>query len=483
MTPTTPRILVAEDEGITAWDIELSLRELGFEVVALVDTAEAAVEVALATKPDLVLMDIHLRSARDGISAADTIRAELGVPVVYLTAQRDPATVDRAKATDPYAYLLKPFQPPELQTAVEMALRRHRVERSLRERERFVVTTLRSLLDGVVATGPDGAVTLVNPEAERLLRRPESALVGLDLPTAVPLFQEWSDERIALGGGEQPTSVPNARLLVDGVMTPVSAVASPVVDGRERLGTVVVLRDLTLERSLQRQVEVSARLAMFGTLTAGVAHEVNNPLAAVVGNLHFALAALQDPEPPSDEVVRSLHDALEGAGRITDIVDALRTFGHVRSPVRARVQLESVVEGAVRIALAATRGRVPVEVAGAAPVVGGDAGRLCQLVVNLVVNAVQATLDCGRSAPVVVALGADGDVATIEVTDAGRGIDPASLPHVFEPFFTTREPGAGMGLGLSVAHGIVASHDGTIDVRSEVGAGTTFTVRLPRAPG
>jgi signal transduction histidine kinase len=261
---------------------------------------------------------------------------------------------------------------------------------------------------------------------------------------------------------------------------------------------LVTLVDLTEARALQAQLALASRLAAMGTLVAGVAHEVNNPLTAELADQGIALelarevrARLQGSEPIDrqaeagvlSEAIEALEEAQEGGQRISRIVKNLTTFGRP-DPTRKRVRLGAVVAEAMRwlpasVAQAAT---VQVEDAGA-PEVAASVGQLEQVVVNLITNAARA-IPPERRGLVIVRLGpGESGTSRLEVIDDGRGIEPALMERIFEPFFTTRPagPGRGMGLGLAICHAIVTAHGGTLSVTSQVGRGSTFRVELPAA--
>src|ERR1041384_1997666 len=153
------RILAVEDEALIAEELRERLERTGMRVVGTADSADAAVAAAIQTRPDLVLMDIQIHGLRDGVEAADEIRQHIDVPVVYLTAHSDRATLDRAKRTAPFGYVLKPFRERELLIAIEMASHRYTLEQRLRESERKYVATLASIGDGVIATDLDRHIT------------------------------------------------------------------------------------------------------------------------------------------------------------------------------------------------------------------------------------------------------------------------------------------------------------------------------------
>ena len=160
------RVLVVEDEAIIARAIQSELRNLGYAVPETASSGEEALRKAEANHPDVVLMDIVLQGELDGIETARRLRSRFDVPVVYLSAFQDPATLDRAKATEPYGYLLKPYEEKELHTTIEIALHKHRVENQLRQTRQWLATILANIDDAIVATDQDGRIRFVNQAVE-----------------------------------------------------------------------------------------------------------------------------------------------------------------------------------------------------------------------------------------------------------------------------------------------------------------------------
>jgi len=274
----------------------------------------------------------------------------------------------------------------------------------------------------------------------------------------------------------------------------------PVVDeaGQVVLG-LAMSEDVTDRLALQSRLAVASRLAAVGTLVAGVAHEINNPLAAVLADQGLALEILRDASrrlraaDPLDReaearaleaAAEAMREAQEGGQRIARVVKNLTAFGRP-DPERTRVRLIDVVADAMRWlpATVAKVARLQVE-DGGAPDVMASAGQLGQVLVNLVTNAAHAIPATRRGLIVIRTSLAAGGGARLEVKDDGAGIAPEILDRVFEPFFTTHRTGAGkgMGLGLAIAHAIVTAHGGTLAVESTPGQGTTFRVELPPAP-
>ena len=162
------KILVVEDESIVARDIRNMLAGLGYEVTAVVSGARAAIQKAQETGPDIVLMDVMLHGDITGVEAAEQIYTNFSIPVVYLTAYADSTTVQQAKKTEPFGYIIKPFEERELQTTIEIALYKYKMQMELKDRERWLSTILKSIGDGVIATNKNGAITFMNPLAETL---------------------------------------------------------------------------------------------------------------------------------------------------------------------------------------------------------------------------------------------------------------------------------------------------------------------------
>jgi len=156
---TTNRILVVEDESIIGMELQFRLQDIGYDVLEVVPSGERAIEVALAQKPDLILMDIHLEGDMDGIAATEAILARQDVPIIFLTAHTDEDTLERAKNSTPHGYLVKPFQEKELDIAIQMALAKHKMERKLRESEERLRLVIESGDDIISVHDLDGTVT------------------------------------------------------------------------------------------------------------------------------------------------------------------------------------------------------------------------------------------------------------------------------------------------------------------------------------
>lgn len=258
----------------------------------------------------------------------------------------------------------------------------------------------------------------------------------------------------------------------------------------EELAILAAVRDLAGRRIVQSQLVHTDRLAAVGTLAAGVAHEINNPLAYVLLNLQYLIREVPKLSSGSDRVghlMERLREARHGAERVVSIVKDLKTFSKVDEEQLGPVDLRRVLMSAIKVARTQLldRGQI-VEVFADVPAAYGHSARLEQVFLNLLINAIQALPSSNpESNRIVVRLREErrgSHVAlVVEVTDTGAGISPENLDRVFDPFFTTKPVGLGTGLGLPICHSIVTRMGGGIRVESNVGRGTTFFVSLPVA--
>ena len=266
-------ILIVEDEAIVAADLAGKLGRLGYDVVGCAVRGEEGVELAGRLLPALVIMDIRLKGSMDGIEAAEAIGRKVDIPIIYLTAHSDAATLARAKVTGPFGYVLKPFEERELATAIEMALYRHRSDREVRDQREWLKVTLSSIGDAVVTCDTEGRVTFLNPVAEELTGWTTEEAEERSIQEVFRLINEQTHEPmedpVALVMREgRPTTLANHTALVtkDGREIPIEDSASPILDARGRvIGAVLVFHDVTEKRRAQealRESEARFRLAL-----------------------------------------------------------------------------------------------------------------------------------------------------------------------------------------------------------------------------
>lgn len=613
------RILVVEDEILVAKDLEATLTKLGFEVCALCRTGEEALSAMQRFRPDVVLMDIQLEQGMDGVETATRLQAEHRAPVVFLTAYADDATLARARAAQPYGYLLKPFHQSELRSVVELAYARHAALVTLQTSEDRFVSTLRSMAEGVISTDMLGVINFLNPVAEQLtgwtaaeaIGRPLNEVFRVALPNGealdtpglaahprtrtilltdregnpvhiednttpirdadgslsgiVVLFRRRGPDSdsaapaapVTLNDAIGSSPFPNLAGIVGSIADPLLALdadwritylnalaANVLQDRREAIlgqvlwdilppslhrlyyhefstalthqtassfeleheskrawyevqlypfgqGLLVLMRDITSRKQAEQQQDKLEKLESLGLLARGFAHDFNNLLTVLLGNLSLAEMQLEPEAPGRSEITAARQASLQAQ----NLVQQLLTFARGGVPIRQPTDLTRLVrewfaEWPRRAGL-----DYQLEAPGTACPAGVDRHQIRRLLGNLVRNAEQAQPQGGTIILRLLRWGTKlppGNDApepqtnpaflTIEVADTGEGIDADTLPHVFEPYFTTRGEANATGLGLTVCESITKAHGGTLAIDSPPGLGTTLRVTLPAMP-
>ncbi len=351
-----------------------------------------------------------------------------------------------------------------------------------------------SLADAVVIVGSCGTVLDWSAGAEKLLGWSKAEAVGRRPGALLHGSDHERLERVLVAcahGGARHAEELTLRGK-SGSDIPVEMVAAPLVARQddEFVACVAIFRDLRERKRLQARLQIAERLASLGTLAAGVAHEINNPLSFVASNLDYVSRQLAGAGEALGslraDVAEALADSRKGAERIASIVHDLQAFsGKERPGASDEVDPIAALEFALRMAASRIRHRARlVRDLNPVPWVLGGETRLGQVFLNLLVNATQA-IEPGRAGESHIRVSSRFDPAThrvvVEVADEGAGIPPDVLPRIFEPFFTTKGVGTGTGLGLFVCQGIVTELGGELTVESELGKGTTFRVLLPAA--
>jgi PAS domain S-box-containing protein len=376
---------------------------------------------------------------------------------------------------------------------------RRSVEHELSE---GLATTLDSIGDGVIATDGTGTILRMNPVAAKLTgwtfaeakgRRPAEVLILVNSDTRA-MVENPMDRTLREGVA---VALAKHTLLVrpDGTEIPIADSCAPIKarDGTVS-GIVLVFRDLTAQRDaeavqakVQKQLVFADRMAAVGTLAAGAAHEINNPLTYIAANLDTAIEEVRGMRGEASlrqmkELEEMLMEAHEGVSRIAKIVRGLKTFSRIDEERSRVIDVVPAIELAINVTSNEIRHRARlVKEYGELPFVEADSARLAQVVINLLINASHAFSEGDMLANEIriVTWTDAGGRAVVEIHDTGPGIPAALLSRVFDPFFTTKPLGVGTGLGLAISHNIVAAMGGEISVRSEAGRGTIARVTLP----
>jgi PAS domain S-box-containing protein len=326
-------VWIVEDESIVAMDLKARLLKMGYSVAGISGYAEEAIEEICLNPPDIVLMDIVLKGSMDGIEAAAIIREELEIPVVYLTAYSEDGTISRAKVTEPYGYILKPFMERDLRIAIEIALYKSMMERRLRASERWLKSTMQSMGEGIIATDIGGFVRFMNPVASRLTGVSEDKAIGTPSGTtfliengngsqgADPVLQALRDQR----------AVYSDQLMVlvssDANRRFVEYTATPILDEKDHLsGAVLIFRDISdrvrVEEELRRHREHLEELVAERTL------ELRKVNARLEQTLHYIDMA--EKKWVEEALVSEVAGSYTGQPRMPDGLISIDSDLHVR---------------------------------------------------------------------------------------------------------------------------------------------------------
>ncbi len=339
----------------------------------------------------------------------------------------------------------------------------------------YTSSILRSITSAVITVGPDGSVATANPAAERMLGMSEFEMVPRSVGSLLRHDDGLAADVMKVLEGRLPLALREATVVTRGgreLHVQASTSRMRAVGGTV-LGAVVTLEDVSDVRALTDQLIRADRLAAMGELTAGVAHEVRNPLGVIRASVQLLEDAQCDPAR-----IREAADVVkQEIDRLDRVIKALLDFGRPSKPTLVQTDLAQVLEDVTLFtARFATQSNVRINLDPIPQLraVRGDPDQLKQVFLNLVTNAVQAMHETGGAIRVTVS--ADEEYVTVVVSDTGPGISPEDLPKIFDPFFTKRAEGT--GLGLTIVHRIIDEHNGHIAVESS-DAGTIFTVTVP----
>ena len=355
------------------------------------------------------------------------------------------------------------------------------------ERERLRVT-LRAMAEAVITTDREGVVTYINEAAEQLTGWVEGAAIGRALADICPLVHERTRERVdpphkrALSEALVVELPPASALLHrQGVLRLVEGRCAPIRDiASQPAGVVLVLRDVTERAKFEAEMLRATKLESVGVLAGGIAHDFNNLLTVIMGNVTLATLDTQVQSAGG----QWLQEAEKGLMRARDLTHQLLTFAKGGDPIRSAVQLAEVVKETAQFCLHGAKAKCQFEFESDLWSADVDKGQIGQVVQNLVLNASQAMpqggfiwVNLSNDAAPPLRTGLAGPTVRLSISDTGSGIRPEHVSRIFDPYFTTKREGS--GLGLATVYAIVKKHGGYIEVESEVGRGTRFRMWLP----
>jgi PAS domain S-box-containing protein len=371
---------------------------------------------------------------------------------------------------------------------------RKRVENELAAEKENLAVTLRSIGDGVVTTDVQGRIVMMNSEAERLTGWISQEAVGKPLKSIFNTVVDLAAQAKAQQSGYRSEAqsillnLPENATLVsrDGVERIIEEFASPIRDNKNEVaGVVLVFRDITERQRAEAERRKAETLEQLGLLAGGIAHDFNNLLTAIIGNISLASLLL----PPDDEMATRLIDAKNASMRARDLAQQLLTFARGGAPIKKTTSIGKLIQDTVSFSLRGSHSRSEFSFGADLWAAEIDPGQISQVIANLVVNADQAMPNGGTlrvscencrytstTTPTIPDL-LPGDYIRISIRDQGVGIPEQYVKRIFDPYFTTKPKGN--GLGLASAYSIIKNHNGLITVESEVHVGSTFHVYLP----
>lgn len=495
-------ILIVEDEGLVAEEIALRVRQMGHRVAAIVDNAADAFAFVGAVRPDMALLDINIRGETSGIEVARSFRHKFDVPVVFLTAHADSKTLQEATDTEPFGYVVKPFDQRVLAATLETALRRRRAEEKLAKMEHWLSATMTSIGDGVIATDREYHVSFINPVAERLCGWPNGSALGRPVTEVYRIrgescarLEEKIDEAIrdsiAINLDQCELEANNGDAL------PIDDTLAPIRDEEGRVGgVVIVFRDARerkrheqellrlnteLDEKVQRRTaQLQAANNELASFSYSIAHDLRAPLRAVNA---FASLLLQEHGKVLDaEGQRLLDIVIRSASRMARMIDdylKLSGLSHV-ALTRTAIDMNALAREAwaqVTIGLP----RVPELEIGDLPPAYGDENLIRQVWVNLLGNAVKFT-SAAEHPRVRVSGRTEESTVRYAIEDNGVGFDPAHASKLFRVFerLHTQQEFEGNGVGLCIVQRILHRHEGDITVAGRLGNGVRVNFWLSR---
>lgn len=492
------KILIVEDEGIIARDLQYSIKNFGWLCTGVARSGREALNMASAIKPDVVLMDIKLEGEMDGIQTASKMQFFLDAPIIYLTAFTNNEILNRAKTTLPYGYLVKPVEERHLQVTVEMALYKSTLDRNLKEKEKWLSLILENLDEGVVAADIKGRVQFINRAAENHTgwRREEAVNMPIDHvltmvnettghPVNVPFVKTMLDEEtIPIGESSLLKARQATPITVDGKCVPVWD------DQNNITGAMLVFHDISVQKQLEGRLKQARKMEAIGALAGGIAHDFNNILSVILGYTDLAMA----DKHPSERYRHYIEHVHNASLRARDLVKQILSFSRQTDKVIDPVQIGLVVKEELKMIQSSLPSNITInsDIKDLDSYVQIDPTHLHQVFMNLCTNALHAMENEGGILGVTLkkkevttdksdeetGLKA-GSYVVLSVSDSGSGIDESDLPRIFEPFFTTKGHEVGTGIGLAIVRGMIENYGGAILVDSIRGKGSTFHVYFP----
>ncbi|MCP4254311.1 MAG: response regulator [Candidatus Scalindua sp.] len=482
------RLMVVDDEAVITTQLEDRLQSMKYDVVGTASSAEESVIMARELCPDLILMDIVMKGELDGIEAAEIIKNEMDVPVIFLTGHTSGNYIKRAKKVMPFGYIVKPFREDDIRANIEIAFYRKELERKQKlaeERIRRLFLAIEQNPYMITIMDVEGNIEFVNNEfcqvtsytAEEIVGKNVLLLLSDEITSEV--YQKMRDEIVS--GREWRGELCIKKK--DGTPCLQYTVALPVKDINDDVAFFVLVTEKIVKCEKRRgKLLPSERKNTLWTIVEGIAHEFNDILAVVHGNAEVLEGGGKDEK----ELKAGLHNIVKasdrGAGIVRNMVAIVKTDGGTSEYIFFDLKqlitqaIDSTMSGWKNIAhFSEVEYEIDKNGMKKTPRVFCDPTELREVFVNIITNALDAMPDGGR---ISFSTWSNEDTVFVKISDTGMGMSEEVKSKMFDLFFTTRRP-ARTGLGMGVASSIIARHGGTMEVESDERKGTTLALSLP----
>ena len=491
-------VLLVEDDPLTHKQIRYFFDTLPYTLIEVADSGKTGIQKAFTIKPDLILMDVIMETPHAGIDAAKTIKAEIDIPIVFLTASQEDETLIKALQTNPYGYLVKPINRESLQSTIEISLLRHRYEKkliqyqqALEESEAMFRGIFSAMENGYYRLSKKRKIILVNPAMVTMLGyTSENQLIGKNF-TELGCIDTESRNRffeILRQNGEISLFESVWTTHTDRVINIIENAHTVYDDKGTLLYYEGTIQNITRIKELEIQLRHSQKMEVIGTLSGRIAHEINNRMTTILGYADLCVLRLK-PE----EKLHKYAKAIQKNARITaDVMRQLLNLSRKSKNQPFEFDLNNHLKTREEIIIQILGKNIELKLKlNPQPTnVYADTRQIEHVIINLVINARDSMPEGGKLTIETShqIIGSDskwkyeiplGSYSSLTISDTGTGIPNHVIPNIFDPFFTTKDPSVGTGLGLSIVKDIIQENHGFISVNSKEGKGTTFHLLIP----